>query len=63
MGLEQFEEFETDSHPLSSRNVFGAAIGDAADQVDAVLLHLLVSVLQDRGQPGKEIEKNIYDHI
>ena len=40
VGLQHIEELEADTHPLLGRDEFGAAVGDAPHQVDAVLLHL-----------------------
>ena len=48
--LEQLEQFETDAHPFTGRDELGAAVCNRADQVDAVLLDFLVTILQNRGQ-------------
>lgn len=36
-------------------NDVNSPVGDTADQVNAVLLHLLVSVLQDGGEAGQQV--------
>mmetsp|Transcript_11483 Transcript_11483/g.22235 ORF Transcript_11483/g.22235 Transcript_11483/m.22235 type:complete len:601 (-) Transcript_11483:2097-3899(-) len=53
--LEHVEQLEADAHPLARRNVLGAAVGDAADQVNRVLLHRLVPVLKDGRQPRQQV--------
>ena len=53
--LEHLEELEADAHPLLGGDELGAAVGDAPDEVDAVLLHLLVAVAQDRREPREEV--------
>lgn len=55
MRLEQLEQFETNPHPLPGRHVLRTTIGDPSDQVDAILLHLLVPILQDRRQTGEKV--------
>mmetsp|Transcript_30967 Transcript_30967/g.55423 ORF Transcript_30967/g.55423 Transcript_30967/m.55423 type:complete len:657 (+) Transcript_30967:141-2111(+) len=53
--LEHFEELKANAHPFARGHKLGAAVGDASDEVDAVLLHLLVPVLQDGRQAGEEV--------
>ena len=53
--LQQLEEFEADPHPLSGGDVFRASVGDSPHQIDAVLLHLLVSILEDRCETRQQI--------
>ena len=53
--LEKFQEFEADAHPLASGDVLGAAVGDAANQINRILLHLFVPVLQISAQSRQEI--------
>ena len=48
--LEQLQELEADAHPFARRDELGAAVRDSTHQLDAVLLHLLVAILQDRRQ-------------
>jgi len=55
--LEQLEQLEADAHPLAGAHELGAAVGDAAHQLDAVLLHLLVPVLED----GREARQQVLD--
>mmetsp|Transcript_12152 Transcript_12152/g.34729 ORF Transcript_12152/g.34729 Transcript_12152/m.34729 type:complete len:264 (+) Transcript_12152:353-1144(+) len=55
LGLEQLQEVEADSVPLSGRRQLSTSVGDSAHEVDAVLLDLLVPVLQDRRQARQEI--------
>mmetsp|Transcript_14835 Transcript_14835/g.27810 ORF Transcript_14835/g.27810 Transcript_14835/m.27810 type:complete len:260 (+) Transcript_14835:247-1026(+) len=50
--LEHLQQFKTDSHPLLCRNKFCSPVGNTSNQINAVLLHFLVSVPQDRGQSG-----------
>ncbi len=38
--LQQFQKLEADPHPLTSGHVFGAAVSNATNQINAVLLHL-----------------------
>lgn len=45
--LEEVEQLEADAHPLARRDELCAAVGDAPDEVDRRLLHLLVPVAQD----------------
>lgn len=49
------EQVEADPHPLAIRHHLRATVRDAADQVDAVLLHLLVPVLEDGGEARQEV--------
>ena len=53
--IEELEQVEADAHPLARRHVLCAAVRDAADQVDAVLLHLLVPVAQDGREPRQQV--------
>mmetsp|Transcript_67790 Transcript_67790/g.141343 ORF Transcript_67790/g.141343 Transcript_67790/m.141343 type:complete len:562 (-) Transcript_67790:1430-3115(-) len=53
--LEHVEELEADAHPLLGAHKLGAPVGDAPDEVDAVLLHLLVPVAQNRRQPREQV--------
>mmetsp|Transcript_4651 Transcript_4651/g.13434 ORF Transcript_4651/g.13434 Transcript_4651/m.13434 type:complete len:377 (-) Transcript_4651:3277-4407(-) len=53
--LQHFQKFEADSHPLFGRYEFGTAIGDAAHEVDAVLLHLLVTIPEDGRESREEV--------
>lgn len=46
--LEEVEELEADSHPLSGRDKLGSSIGDTSNQVDRGLLYLLVSIAENR---------------
>eukprot|EP00968_Pinguiococcus_pyrenoidosus_P024619 scaffold4871_cov260-Pinguiococcus_pyrenoidosus.AAC.6 len=52
--LEHLQQLEAYSHPLAGAHVLSAAIGDPSHQVDAVLLHLLVAVPQNRRQPREQ---------
>ena len=47
--LQEVEKLEADTHPLARGHELGAAVGDAADQVDGCFLDLFVSVAQDGG--------------
>jgi hypothetical protein len=49
MRLEEVEELEANSHPLSGRDELGSSIGDTSNQVDGRLLYLLVSITENRG--------------
>mmetsp|Transcript_40604 Transcript_40604/g.62474 ORF Transcript_40604/g.62474 Transcript_40604/m.62474 type:complete len:214 (-) Transcript_40604:895-1536(-) len=53
--LEHVEELEADAHPLFRRHKLRPPIGDAADEVDAVLLDLLVAVAEDGGEAGEQV--------
>eukprot|EP00053_Salpingoeca_punica_P017422 m.167819 g.167819 ORF g.167819 m.167819 type:complete len:1096 (+) comp17202_c1_seq2:150-3437(+) len=53
--LQQVQQLKADAHPLARRDKLCAAIRDAADEVDAVLLDFLVAVAQDRGQAREEV--------
>ena len=55
--LEQLQQLEADAHPLARRHVLGSAVGNPPHQVDAVLLHLLVTVLED----GRESRQQVLD--
>lgn len=55
VGLEKLQKLEADTHPLPGAHVLGASIGDAAHEVDAVLLHFFVPVLQNGRQPWEQI--------
>mmetsp|Transcript_241 Transcript_241/g.846 ORF Transcript_241/g.846 Transcript_241/m.846 type:complete len:825 (-) Transcript_241:710-3184(-) len=55
MRLEELQEVEADPVPLPGRRQLRAAVRDTPHEVDAVLLHLLVPVLEDRGQPRQEV--------
>eukprot|EP00962_Isochrysis_galbana_P056214 scaffold28112_cov112-Isochrysis_galbana.AAC.2 len=49
------EQLKANAHPLARRHELGAAIGDAADEIDAVLLHHLVPVLEDGREAGQQV--------
>mmetsp|Transcript_21899 Transcript_21899/g.37842 ORF Transcript_21899/g.37842 Transcript_21899/m.37842 type:complete len:241 (-) Transcript_21899:503-1225(-) len=51
--LEQLKQLETDAHPLTGRHLLCAAVCNSAHKVNAVLLHFLVSVLEDGGKSGQ----------
>mmetsp|Transcript_11357 Transcript_11357/g.20623 ORF Transcript_11357/g.20623 Transcript_11357/m.20623 type:complete len:664 (+) Transcript_11357:201-2192(+) len=53
--LEHFEQLEADAHPLLGVDHLGAAVGNAPDEVDTVLLDLLVPVLQNGSEAGQQI--------
>mmetsp|Transcript_48257 Transcript_48257/g.149019 ORF Transcript_48257/g.149019 Transcript_48257/m.149019 type:complete len:950 (-) Transcript_48257:252-3101(-) len=53
--LQELQEVEADAVPLARRGQLRASVRDTPDQVDAVLLHLLVAILQDWGQPGQQV--------
>ena len=53
--LEHLQQLEADAHPLARGHELGAAVGDAANEVNAVLLHLFVPVLQNGCQPRQQI--------
>mmetsp|Transcript_9934 Transcript_9934/g.17038 ORF Transcript_9934/g.17038 Transcript_9934/m.17038 type:complete len:221 (-) Transcript_9934:402-1064(-) len=55
--LEQLQQLEADPHPLPRRHKLRPAVGDPPHQVDAVLLHLLVPVLED----GCETRQQVLD--
>mmetsp|Transcript_22144 Transcript_22144/g.59274 ORF Transcript_22144/g.59274 Transcript_22144/m.59274 type:complete len:407 (+) Transcript_22144:133-1353(+) len=55
VGLQQLEQVEADAVPLARGRELGAAVGDPSHQVDAVLLHLLVPILEDRGQARQQV--------
>mmetsp|Transcript_45842 Transcript_45842/g.81937 ORF Transcript_45842/g.81937 Transcript_45842/m.81937 type:complete len:859 (-) Transcript_45842:1570-4146(-) len=55
VGLQQLQQLETDAHPLTGRDKFRPSVGDAAHEIDAVLLHLLVPILQDGRQPWQQV--------
>ena len=57
VGLEELEQLEADAHPFAGAHELGAAVGDAAHQLDAVLLHLFVPVLED----GREARQQVLD--
>ncbi|KAK4214377.1 hypothetical protein QBC37DRAFT_373130 [Rhypophila decipiens] len=50
VGFDYAQELKADAHPFSSVDNFGAAIRNTADQVDSVLLHLLVSIPENRSK-------------
>jgi hypothetical protein len=50
--LEEVQKFEADTHPLSRRHKLGTTIGDATDQIDGRLLHLLVPIPKNGGHTG-----------
>mmetsp|Transcript_85338 Transcript_85338/g.241568 ORF Transcript_85338/g.241568 Transcript_85338/m.241568 type:complete len:278 (+) Transcript_85338:126-959(+) len=50
VSLQQLKKVEADAIPLARRRQLGASVGYSPDQVDAVLLHLLVAILEDRSQ-------------
>mmetsp|Transcript_36314 Transcript_36314/g.56744 ORF Transcript_36314/g.56744 Transcript_36314/m.56744 type:complete len:230 (-) Transcript_36314:236-925(-) len=45
--LKHIEQFKTNAHPLLGRNKLGTTISNTPDQVDAILLHLLVTISQN----------------
>ena len=53
--LQQLEKLEADPHPLAGGDKLRAAVRNPAHDVDRVLLHLLVPVLQNWRQPRQEI--------
>mmetsp|Transcript_43295 Transcript_43295/g.113771 ORF Transcript_43295/g.113771 Transcript_43295/m.113771 type:complete len:555 (-) Transcript_43295:926-2590(-) len=53
--LQHVEQLEADAHPLARGDELGAAVGDAADEVDAVLLHDLVPILEDRREARQQV--------
>mmetsp|Transcript_146 Transcript_146/g.351 ORF Transcript_146/g.351 Transcript_146/m.351 type:complete len:636 (+) Transcript_146:233-2140(+) len=53
--LEHFEQLEADAHPLARRDKARAAVGDAAHQVDALLLHLFMPVLEHGREPRQQL--------
>mmetsp|Transcript_9557 Transcript_9557/g.28759 ORF Transcript_9557/g.28759 Transcript_9557/m.28759 type:complete len:603 (-) Transcript_9557:2583-4391(-) len=53
--LQHLQKLEADAHPLASRDMLCAAVGNAPHQVDAVLLHLLVPILQDGRQARQQV--------
>lgn len=55
VSLEQLQEFEADAHPFARRHELRPAISNSAHQVYAVLLHLLVSVLEDGRQARQQV--------
>ncbi len=44
VGLEELEQFKADPHPFAGRDELGASVGDTANQIDTVLLHLKKSI-------------------
>mmetsp|Transcript_6583 Transcript_6583/g.12407 ORF Transcript_6583/g.12407 Transcript_6583/m.12407 type:complete len:352 (+) Transcript_6583:251-1306(+) len=55
VGLQELQELKADAHPLTRRNKLSPTVCNAPNKVDAVLLHLLMPVLQDGGQPRQQI--------
>mmetsp|Transcript_48184 Transcript_48184/g.114649 ORF Transcript_48184/g.114649 Transcript_48184/m.114649 type:complete len:308 (+) Transcript_48184:521-1444(+) len=53
--LEHVEQLEADAHPLLGGDELGPAVGNAPDEVDAVLLDLLVAVPEDRGEAREQV--------
>lgn len=43
VGLQQFKELKTNSHPLTRTDMFCSSVCNPTNQVDTVLLNLLVS--------------------
>ena len=54
---EHLEQLKADAHPLAGRDERRAAVSDTPDEVDAVLLHLLVPVLEH----GREAWQKLLD--
>ena len=55
VSLEHVQKLEADTHPLPGVDTLGATICDTTNEIDGVLLHLFVSVAEDRRQAWKEI--------
>mmetsp|Transcript_64871 Transcript_64871/g.127370 ORF Transcript_64871/g.127370 Transcript_64871/m.127370 type:complete len:523 (-) Transcript_64871:1273-2841(-) len=55
--FQHLQELEADAHPLLGRHVLRSPVRDAPHQVDAVLLHLLVAILED----GREARQQVFD--
>mmetsp|Transcript_34549 Transcript_34549/g.83586 ORF Transcript_34549/g.83586 Transcript_34549/m.83586 type:complete len:343 (+) Transcript_34549:948-1976(+) len=55
MRFKHFQKLEADSHPFFCTDIFGSPICNSSDEVNTVLLHLLMPVFQDRGQPWKQV--------
>mmetsp|Transcript_25028 Transcript_25028/g.71298 ORF Transcript_25028/g.71298 Transcript_25028/m.71298 type:complete len:651 (-) Transcript_25028:1818-3770(-) len=53
--LQQLEKVEADTVPLSGRRQLGSTVRNTPDQIDAILLHLLVPVLEDWRQPRQQV--------
>ncbi len=48
MSFEELKQLEADAHPLPGRDELVATIRDGAHKIDTVLLHLLVTILENR---------------
>mmetsp|Transcript_59885 Transcript_59885/g.165715 ORF Transcript_59885/g.165715 Transcript_59885/m.165715 type:complete len:203 (+) Transcript_59885:510-1118(+) len=55
VGLEKLQQVKTYAVPLARRGQLRAAVRNTPHQVDAVFLHLLVAILEDRSKPGQQI--------
>merc|ERR1719347_81957 len=55
VGFQQLQQFKTDSHPFTSRNILRPSISNSTHKIDAVLLNFLVPVLQDGSEAGQEV--------
>jgi hypothetical protein len=55
MRLEKVEEVVGDPHPLLGAHMLRATVRNAPDKVDAVFLHLLVTVAEDRSEAREEV--------
>mmetsp|Transcript_29025 Transcript_29025/g.67289 ORF Transcript_29025/g.67289 Transcript_29025/m.67289 type:complete len:780 (-) Transcript_29025:1289-3628(-) len=53
--LEHVQQLKTNSHPLLGGHKLCAAVRNATDEVNAVLLHLLVSILQNGGEAWQQL--------
>ncbi len=53
--LEQLEQLKTDAHPLPGAHELGAAVSDATHQLNTILLHLLVAILEDGRETGQQV--------
>mmetsp|Transcript_11968 Transcript_11968/g.18007 ORF Transcript_11968/g.18007 Transcript_11968/m.18007 type:complete len:312 (+) Transcript_11968:864-1799(+) len=53
--LEHLEQLETNTHPFLRRNEFSSTIGNTPYQINAILLHLLMPIPHNRGQPWQQI--------
>lgn len=53
--FQQVQQVETNADPLFRHYMFRASVCNPSDQIDAILLHFLMPVLQDRRQSRQQV--------
>lgn len=55
VSLQQVQQIKADPDPLLRGDMLGSSLSYATNQVDTILLHLFVSILEDGGQSWQQI--------